>query len=177
MMFVNLKDNFPSVLNSPKVWKIVGSHNKSVHIYHYDSTLEKVAEDKILTKLLTIMNNAPHPSTKVWTGLTAASATDSLNPAALRSGTWNHSYLVPSDFITPIPQHTDNFRASNYYHCQYCPLSSRTLCSTYLYSSTSSYLTATCVFIVHSILLFFYIVYRTFFNICPCMLIVFVLGY
>ena len=60
-------------------------------------TLEGVVEDRMPAKLLVIMDHVSHPSTKLWTSSKAASATDSFNLAALRNGTDNHSYLVPSD--------------------------------------------------------------------------------
>ena len=41
------------------------------------------------------------PSTKLRTSLRAASAANPFNPATLKNGTGNHSYLVPLDCTTP----------------------------------------------------------------------------
>ena len=63
-------------------------------------TLEEVAEDWMLAKLLAGYHGhclLPHP---LWTSLRATLATDSFNPTTKRNSTGNHSYLVPSDCIT-----------------------------------------------------------------------------
>ena len=66
-------------------------------------TLEEVVEDRVLGKLLAIMDHASLPLHKTLDKLKSSFSNRLIQTAAWRNGTGNPSYQVPSDFITVTP--------------------------------------------------------------------------
>ena len=71
-------------------------------------TLEEMMADRMLAKLVEIMDNVPHPLHKTLDRLKSSLSNKLIQLAALRNGTGNHSSLVPSDCTTPKPKDTHN---------------------------------------------------------------------